>query len=282
MSKLDAEAFVPLVGSLQKLQLSGNYLSFSTIKLILKETVNVRELALSNMRLTDVPESFLPPGLLHLNISGNNLTNLSTSILPPQLLSLDMSRNKFLQLDEALLARLELIKSLKLEENPWMCNRCHVETMFHWINKSSFVKNVECASPNKLRGRLFSTLTIDELPPCSVKVPESISFASKVKEHIGVVIGGTSLVIFLIACILYVVFSCVRAQRNRREAVDKEKGRSRREATLEDAVAIFDSCKGQISFKFPLDLPERKVSVSTIDNMKKDSYLHTLPNGTGI
>lgn len=278
LSKFENVILYPVVNSLQKLSISGNYFSVSVVKLIIQTLHKIRDLQIADLKLNEIPLGFLPVNMLRLNVSGNNISNLSAHALPNQLILVDISRNKLQDLSEGVLLKLETTQEVHLYNNTWSCHVCHAAKLIMWLNKTNSTQNLYCASPEKLKGRLLNTLTLDSLPSCDKKINKP-NFMTKVKNNIGLVIGGITTGAFLIACIIFVVCSCVQRHQNTRSR-HKEKRRSRTEV-VEEGSAIFGS-KGEISFKFGLDLTERQVSVSTIDTMKKETQLHTLPNGTGI
>lgn len=278
LSKFESQILNPVLNSLQKLSISGNRFPVSVVKLIVQMVHKIRDLQIADSKLDDIPIGFLPPNVIRLNVSGNNLTNLSAQVLPHQLILLDLSRNQFRGLSERLLSKLERIHEVRLDNNSWSCDVCHVSHIITWLNKTNNTHDLFCASPGKLKGRRIDSLKLDQLPSCDKKT-DDLNFMLKVKNNIGLVIGGIATGVFLISCIIFVVCSCIRRHRNAR-MVQKDKRRSSAEV-VEEAAAVFGS-KGEISFKFALDLTERQVSVSTIDNMKKETQLHTLPNGTGI
>lgn len=109
------------------------------------------DVALADMGLTEIPAGFLPDRLKQLNLSGNNLTALRPEALPPQLVELDLSRNHIAGLDAAVVARLEQMKTVTLEGNPWRCDRMHIGALLQRGANASF-GNLTCASPNSLKG----------------------------------------------------------------------------------------------------------------------------------
>lgn len=231
---------------------------------------------MADMGFTDLPEGLLPDRLRHLNVSGNNLSTLTS--LPHQLVELDISRNKFRGLDQRVILRLERVKQLHVDHNPWSCDACHVGALLQRANASAAFHNLVCASPNVLANRTLSSLEAYDLRDCAGDFDDDTD--SFWDANVGLVVGLACGAVFLAFCVMFFAYACAKRHRAREVAIKRTAERS--EAALEGTTAIFAG-KGEISFKFALDLTERKVSVSTIDDMKqRDGQLQTLPNGTGI
>lgn len=267
--KIEGAVMVPVANSLKRLVLSGNSFSVSVVKVLLEVAHKVMDVALADMGLEEIPYGFLPEHLKQLNLSGNNLTDLRAEVLPPQLVELDLSRNHFSRIEERLLNRLEQMKAVVLEGNPWRCDRIHVGALLQRLNVS--FGNLTCDSPSSLKGTPLSSLLPDELDYFQDDSQDDNFFVS----NLAILLGAASLLAFLI---LSLTFTLVCKRRNVR--IEKRKRRTEDSEMLENPSALFN--KGEISFKFSLDLTERKVSVSTIDNIKRDTRLQTMPNGTGI
>lgn len=280
LNRVEGVVFHPLAESLRKLVVSGNHFSTEILRVVLHTTIKLRELGVADMGISELPSGLLPDHLKALNLSGNNLTALGVQVIPHQLVDLDISRNKFRGLDERVVLRFEQLQHLKLQGNPWSCDLCHMKPMIQRMNRSSAFENVTCVSPSRLKGLTLKFLKITDVTDCNDEDDlEKEDLFIFVEENLVLLIGGVGLFLFLVACITFVVCSCLRRRVN--NVVQEEKRDVEREAVFENPAAIFGD-KGEISFKFPLDLTERKVSVSTIDEIKKDTQLHTLPNGTGI
>lgn len=279
LDRLEGESFQPIANTLEKLVISGNAFPPATLRVVFQITLKVKELEMADMRLKEIPED-LPPNLLKLNLSGNSLQNISDQDLPKNLMMLDLRGNMFKGLEETVVQRIGAIKEVHLMNNTWICDLCHIAPILFRVNKSSAFHNLSCASPVFLEGRLLTSLNLEDISTCN-KESNSVDtgFASKIKNKLGLVIGAACLFLFFMFCITFVVYSCMRRHANNVRMEDKEKRYIRREGPLENATVIFSN-KDEITFKFPLDLTERKLSVSTIDEMKKETHLNSLPNGT--
>jgi Leucine-rich repeat (LRR) protein len=276
LDRIEMVALQHVADTLQRLVISGNAFTSSVIKNILTTAYNVRELGIAHMNLRQLPRGFVPDRVRKLNVSSNNLTELGVAALPRQLTELDASNNKLTGLEESLVFRVEDLRRASLGANPWQCSACRMGAAVLRANRTDSLKNLTCASPRKLRGRSLSTLRSEELTACKNSGDEDAA-SSLSDNKVSLAVGITSLLAFLIVCIIFVVCSCMR-RRARNSVREQKRIAEMQENSLDHPIAIF--AKGEISFKFPLDLTERKVSVSTIDEIKKDTQ--TLPNGTGI
>lgn len=263
--KTESVIMAPIANTLKHLVLSGNNFGGGVVKVLLEVAHKVIDVALADMGLTEI--GFLPEHLKQLNLSGNNLTDLKAEMLPPQLVELDLSRNHISGLEEAVVVRLEQMKTVTLEGNPWRCDRLHVGALLQRGNLS--FGNLTCASPDTLKGTPLSSLLVDELDYFQDDLEEG--------NNLALLLGIGSLLAFLILSLTFTIF-CKKRSRNAAEEA-KRRRTDEREMT-ENPTTLFN--KGEISFKFSLDLTERKVSVSTIDEIKRDTRSQTMPNGTGI
>ncbi|KAF5274720.1 hypothetical protein FQA39_LY07112 [Lamprigera yunnana] len=280
LNRVEGVSFQPLSVSLRKLSVSGNQFSEEIIRVILQTTIKLEHFEIADLGIGELTPKLFPDSLKGLNVSGNNLTELNVKVLPKQLVDLDISRNKFRGLDEHVVQRLELLENLMVHNNPWSCDLCNMNDIITRLNKSISFQNATCASPARLKGRALEFVKREDMSECS----DSDDFERGdlfifVEDNLILLIGGASLFLFLVACITFVVYSCLQRRVNH---IDREQKRNaEREAVFENPSAIFGD-KAEINFKFSLDLTERKVSVSTIDEIKKDTQLYSLPNGTGI
>lgn len=295
---LESISLMPISNNLKKLILSGNNFQMSVLRIVFHVLNQLNDLSISDMKLRYIPNG-LPENLLRLNVSGNDIKNLTN--LPKKLIALDISRNKLYKInDENMFERLEKYDALNLTNNTWNCKLCNIEKMYMRVNFSDKFANIRCTTPDKLNGKLLRKLKYENIPACT-NHKDNLNGTNK---GISLIIGGTSILLFLIFSLTFVIYSCIkRHATNRRYQIELDKKEKRcmsdgtsvaagglvvvdgrcilSENVSENPQVIFGA-KGEINFKFPLDLTERKLSVSTIDEIKKDTQLHTLPNGTGI
>ncbi|KAJ8921085.1 hypothetical protein NQ315_015882 [Exocentrus adspersus] len=274
MKKLDNVPLTHLGETLQKLLMSGNGFSWSLIKPILQTLHRVWHLEIAQMKLRSVPEKFLPDRVRNLNVSWNNISSVSVQALPRHLQEIDLSYNELKGLNDSVIIKLETLKHVNLTGNPWSCSLCHITSILFRVNKTNLFQNLTCASPKTLKGQRLAALRLEDLTTCQSKDEEEDGSSSDSK--LSLLIGLTCIAILAVFSIIFVVCSCVR-RHSRNAARQQKRAAEEAENSLRSATAIF--CKGEISFKFPLDLTERKMSVSTIDEIKRDSQ-QSLPNGT--
>nr|CAH7747536.1 unnamed protein product [Callosobruchus chinensis] len=274
LSKLESDAVTPLADSLQKLVISGNYFTLGLIKALLQTLYRVWHLEAAHMRLKFLPDRFIPDRVKYMNISWNNLTTLTPQIFPAQLQQLDLSHNQLIGLNDSVVVKLETLKHVNLTGNPWSCTLCHITSMLFRVNKTNMFMNLTCASPDSLRGRTIPSLRFEDVTTCGSKQNSDTSVSN---GKLGLLVGLILIVISAVFAIVFVVVSCIRRHYRNVDRQRKREAVERAENSLQNATAIFS--KGEISFKFPLDLMERKMSVSTIDEIKRDPQ-PSLPNGT--
>lgn len=278
LDKLEGVVLHPVADSLSKLVVSGNQFPAPVLRVALQVAYRVTNLQMADMGIGDIPAGLLPERIKQLNVSGNNLTNLVVHALPQQLHELDISRNKFRGLEERVVLKLVQLRTLKLHHNPWCCDLCHIVSMLLHVNRSKLFQNTVCASPNSLNGRMLISLNVDDLSVC---VDDSENGASALtNSDLIILILCCSCLLLLIVCATLVVFSCFKRRADNARRVVK-RGTVESEVVLQKTTAIFEN-RSEISLKFALDLTEQKVSVSTIDEIKRDTPLHVLPNGTGF
>lgn len=276
LSKLESSAVTHIADSLQKLIISGNSFTVSLIRTILQSLYRVWHLEIAHMKLSVIPEKFVPDRIKKLNISGNNISALSIHAIPRQLLELDISNNQLKGLNETVLMKFDKLKYLKLLENPWSCTLCHIKPMLLRVNRTTYLKNVTCASPEKLTGKFLIEIRLDDIQPCTKDNGNKKTITS---DKLGLLIGLICVVLLAIFSVIFVIFSYI-SRHSRSEPQGQKRTIEVTGAGLENAAAFF--CKDEISFKFPLDLTQRKMSISTIDEIKKDSQNLTNGTGTGI
>lgn len=88
-----------------------------------------------NHILSSVPE------IRGLNLSGNHLSSVDLHILSGlgHLRQLDLSRNQLNGVTERTAARLERIADVRLENNPLICDKCHMGAIINRIPNVSDV-----------------------------------------------------------------------------------------------------------------------------------------------
>ncbi|KAG5877163.1 hypothetical protein JTB14_031774 [Gonioctena quinquepunctata] len=273
LGKLESVALTHIADSLQRLVISGNNFTINLIKVILQTLYRVWHLEIANMKLKTLPDRFIPDRIKKLNVSWNSLKSVSTQTFPRQMLEVDLSHNEFEGLNDSAVIKLESFKVVNLTGNPWSCTLCHIIPILFRINRTRLFENAVCALPVQLTGKKLSSLRIEDVTTCESKNSSGQKMSS---DKISLLVGLICILVLAIFSIVFVVVTCVK-RHSRNAEVQHKRAVERADNSLESATAIF--CKGELSFKFPLDLTERRMSVSTIGEIKKDSQ-QSLANGT--
>lgn len=272
LSKVHEGALAVLGSSLEVLDLSGNHLKEHSLQElagleVLKE-LKLAECGLSSMELP------LPDGLEVLDVSSNHISSLQPS-LPFRLRLLDLSHNLLKGIDEYNMGRLDGVKELRLQGNPWSCDLCHVVPLLERANKSAAFSELTCASPFTVKGKTLRMLEKSQLTWCTASYSSDADFFLVTTDgNIGIIAAGTSVCLLLLTVLAILVALCYSKRHAARYYTHEDK--------LEEGENIFDHqsplfCDGELNFKFPLD-GEKKISISTIEEVKKEHA--TLPNGT--
>lgn len=276
---LDHKIFDDINNRLERLVLSGNRLSFETLKRILRNTRSLIDLQLADVGLTAFTYDFIPPRVITLNLAGNHLTFLPSTGLPVNLTDLDISRNHFRGLNEETVQRIENVQKLKLDNNPWSCDLCHIVPLLERINRSSAIHDIKCVTPYSQEGRILGTVQKKQLNWCSAPSFTSSDadlFLNGDDGRIGIIAAGASIVLLLLTVIAILAALCY----SRRHAANYYTHEDKRAPNECDAIVDNSPLFGEdreLSFKFPLDINDKKISIATIDEIKKD---HNLSNGT--
>ncbi|XP_069476149.1 platelet glycoprotein Ib beta chain [Ambystoma mexicanum] len=98
--------------------------------------------------------------------SSKDLTeqNLPSSF-PPSTEVIQLNQNRLTAIPNGLFDNLRQLQRVQLQQNPWCCD-CSVMYLRAWLQKQqerALYKDVVCASPEKLRGRVIMYLTEDEI-----------------------------------------------------------------------------------------------------------------------
>lgn len=298
--RIEPAVFHPISENLQRLDIGGNNLVLSELKYSLQGLGNLQSLGLADLNLTEIPLSLFNyhEKMKCLNLSGNLIDSFPTDF-GLHLKELDLSRNRFNGADERTMDFWERIESIHLQDNPWSCDLCNIVPLLARVNKSSigfYIRSLQCASPTKLRSKQLQSLRESDLMSCHdlelLEANEQSVFTNFYRDYGHVIlITGTSLsVLVILFGSIAIVRVCCFSRTPQNYYIDEEKlGEKRVRATQSTqdtilvenatATAIFGQ-NGEISFKFPLELSEKKrVEISTIDDIKKETRLTPLPNG---
>lgn len=278
LEDLDKTCLEPISNTLQKLSLSGNHIPTSVLRTFLKGAPGLRDLQLADAGLTDVPPGLFPERLGVLNLSGNTLSFLLPDSVPEALLELDISRNRFKGLSDDFLQRIEFLTSLNLERNPWACDLCHIVPMLERANTSAALRDVKCQTPYIYEGRSLGALQMTDLNWCtSSSFPDGANFfLTGDDDRIGIIAATASILLLLLTGIAVIGAFCYSRRHAAKYYTHEEKRTAESEAIFENQSALFGD-ERELSFKFPMDLNEKKISIATIDEeFKKEPIV----NGT--
>lgn len=219
LDKIETTTLLYLSNSLAVLDVSGNNINISDLKLGLQtisklEKLSIADMSLGkkdlNIRLFDNLEN-----LRFLNLSGNQFTKIPATFLTPiaNLKELDLSRNNIQGFDESLLDRLETITVLYVQSNPWTCDLCHIAAILSRIKQIPSLQNVTCAMPYSMRGTKLMSLSVTSIELCSTKdYEDSVAGLTVVtrEARMGIITVGVVVVVFvmLAAVVLFVVTRC--------------------------------------------------------------------------
>ncbi|XP_066156246.1 carboxypeptidase N subunit 2-like [Euwallacea fornicatus] len=277
LEKIHEGALEPVKTSLEVLVLSGNKLKMHTLKELFNLEV-LKELRLSSCGLIELSSEIFPKKLEILDLSKNHLSVLNTQLLPHFLCSLDASKNNIRGIDEYNLQKLDNLKFLNLQGNPWSCDLCYIVPLLERSNKSATFSDLVCAAPFTVKGKTLGMIEKNELAWCtaaSYSTGDADFFLVSGDGNIGIIAASMSVCLLLLT-ILAIIGALFYSKRH-----------AARYYTHEDKLAVdgeemFDNnhsplfCDGELNFKFPLDA-EKKISISTIEEIKKE---HAISNGT--
>nr|XP_022907421.1 phospholipase A2 inhibitor-like [Onthophagus taurus] len=279
--KIDSDIFQPFENSLEKLILNGNHLRPYKIKQLVQNLKVLKNLQLSECGLTDFEEeNFVPETLLTLNLAGNYLSMIPPESIPYSLIELDLSKNRFKGFREEVMQRIENTPKLKLDLNPWSCDLCYIFPLISRVNKSEIIRNLRCASPFHFENKQLGSIRTEELNWCSTPTYQPTDanlFFLGDENKVGIIAAGAS-VVLLVLTILSILGALIYSRRHAAKYYTHEEKRSpERESIFENQTPLFDD--KELSFKFPLDPPVKKISIATIDELKKEQDL-LQANGT--
>ncbi|BES89540.1 LRR_TYP [Nesidiocoris tenuis] len=265
LDKLEPTSVLPMAETLRSINIDSNNIDIAEFKYVLQIINKLKELSIAELGYTtqDIPLGLLAQldSIKYLNMSGNELVHLPVQFLSPvpKLAEIDVSRNKFHGLDERLVVRLEKVK-VRLDDNPWACDLCHITPMLSRVNESTWVKDAVCTLPYNLKGRRFETLTVSMLGWCGTGLGyREEGFAGLALTHnaqLGLIAAGAA-VVLLVITIAAVVAGLLY---NRHHAAYYYTNEERRLAEREKMYVE----------------PEKKVSIATIDEITKDPELQVL------
>lgn len=273
MNALKPHLFDSIRENLLVLSLSGNPLDLSSTNALLKNS-KLRDLKLRRCKLFDIPENIFPSTLISLDLSENYLSSLSGYVLPEYLYYLDISKNMFRGIsNDDFLDKIETINVTLLDTNPWSCDLCFIIPLLNRINRTASFRNIICSQPYVVEGKTLETLDRNQLTWCSsTSYPKGDAnfFSINQSSSIGIVAAGLS-VCFLFLILLVIAGMLCYSKRHAAKYYTHEDKLSAGNDFAENHSPLFCDDR-ELSFKFPLDnnVNEKRVSIATIDEMKKE------------
>lgn len=265
--------------SLEVLILNGNRFKLEALTVLTNMSV-LRDLRLSGCEFTDIYADIFPPALSVLDLSGNHLSVLSKEVLPPYLQALDISHNRFRGLSEDVLLFLDNTPTLKFENNLWSCDLCYIVPLLDRVNKSVIFREIVCASPYIVKGKKLEMIRKNELTWCttpSYSVSDANFFLIGEDGKVGIIAAGTSVLLLVLTVFAIIGALCYSRRHAARYYTHEDKLAREGESIFDDHNQSPLFCDGELNFKFPLDSGDKKISIATIDELKKEQ---TITNGT--
>ncbi|XP_017773954.1 PREDICTED: toll-like receptor 6 [Nicrophorus vespilloides] len=277
LERLEGDALRDTRKSLERLVLSGNKLRADDIKELLAEMSVLKDLQMAEMALGALDEGVIPETVAVLNLGGNQLPYLAAYVLPRDLKDLDLSRNVFRGLQDDVVKKVENVRC-KLDNNPWSCDLCHITHMLASVNRSRDFYSVRCSLPYHHRNKILGTLDRDELSWCNAQSYSSEGanlYLSRDDGRLGIIAAAASLLLLLLTALAVLAAVFYTRRHAARYYTHEERRLDEKEAIFENQSPLFGE---ELSFKFPLDPIDRKISIATIDEIKKEQ--RAVSNGT--
>ncbi|XP_055294991.1 insulin-like growth factor-binding protein complex acid labile subunit isoform X2 [Sitodiplosis mosellana] len=278
--KLESASVEPL-RKLHTLNISGNIqMDLYDIREAFQLLHNLKTLSIADMGV--IPYELLVPlgQLKALNLSGNHLVNVSMQILQPVdgLELLDISRNQLNGIEDSQAVMLQKIKEVRLENNPLICDRCHMGALIQMAKNLRWSLHPICFLPESLRGIQISDLTIGSLDVCTAAeslhdetfdaASTSHNFLTRGNLNVLAFLGGVFFILISLGIFITVVCFAGRKRHNRQNSVcatDKKRDISIEMETSLDMQSVAGT---ESSFKYPKEpLVEIEDQVCTIENL---------------
>lgn len=269
LDRLEVQSFHPIADSLWKLDISGNYIGIEDITYILQILLHIRDLGLANLGLDDLPFGIFTNNqqLKSLDLSNNKFKTFPVQSLAPtpNLLELNLEGNKLEGLDEKTLVRLEALQRVYLNNNPWKCDICHINTMLLFMNKSYLnesLKDLTCDSPKSLEGYRLSWLSLSDMDWCEDGGARFIQGEAGLlpqESRISIIVALLLLLGIIIAALAAGI--CYSKRRAAQYYTNEDKRGPQSEKIFDNQLVIFGE-NDDLNFKFPVtDISEKPYSI---------------------
>lgn len=160
-------------------ELSLQNCNLTTWNFSLASFIYLQRLKFSSNYLENLPENFLPPSIVSLDLQRNLFRKIPNffSMSSLTLVDLDLSANLITSLDEHQLRKYPNLKTIGLTGNPLDCN-CHLRWIKQWLEKNydrDLIKFLQwtCAKPMRLVGKQLTTISEMEMSCNEEKQPSS-------------------------------------------------------------------------------------------------------------
>lgn len=276
LKEMDTELTSAFGENLQSLDLSGNEIPISEVKNAIKILKRLKYLGLNDMDLAELPLGLFDfnRDLDSLSLSGNYFVFFPIGALSPvpKLNHLDFSRNKLKGLDRISLQRIESIEIVNFGSNQWSCDLCHIVPMLEKMNSSAFLQNIVCKTPYYFKGKKLGEIEVEDLRRCTTG--EGVTSSYMQEGRLEIIAAGAGILLLILTVLSLLAGICYTRRHARHYYTHEEKRNLEQDPICETTDLVFLE-NGEISFKFPL---EKKVSIATIEEMKKDPDIQA--NGT--
>ncbi|XP_044752107.1 leucine-rich repeat-containing protein 15-like [Coccinella septempunctata] len=274
INALKPHLFDSIRENLLVLSLSGNPLDLTLMKNLFKDS-KLRDLRLRQCGLFDITDDIFPTTLISLDLAENYLSGLSGKVIPDGLYYLDISKNMFRGIsNDDLLDKIEFINVTLLDRNPWSCDLCFIVPLMNRVNRSSAFRNIVCSQPYVVEGKRLESLDRNKLTWCSsTSYPSGDANFFSINEKSSIGIVAASMSVFLLFLILVVIAGmlCYSKRHAAKYYTHEDKLTVENDFAPDNHSPLFCDDR-ELSFKFPLDnnVNEKRVSIATIDEMKKE------------
>ncbi|XP_065348074.1 leucine-rich repeat-containing protein 24 [Cloeon dipterum] len=171
--------------NLVELDLSSNLLTYIP-SATFRDIPFLREIVLSNNPIQKIESHAFQfvPGLVKLDLSGCELNTIAPKAFNEleQLQSLKLNSNRLSELRQETVNALQRLQGVELHNNPWVCD-CRLMPVKNWLETKNIPYTMEplCETPERLHGRTFGELAIDEFA-CK---PEVLPVARNLRANAG-------------------------------------------------------------------------------------------------
>ncbi|XP_055597298.1 leucine-rich repeat-containing protein 15-like [Uranotaenia lowii] len=270
LSRIEPECLEPLV-RLQVFNISGNLqLDLLEIGPTFQVIGNISTLAVSDMG--PLPMKLFGPfrALRALNLSGNHIDNITLQIIQPlaHLQLLDLSRNQLSGVEDRYSTQLARIIDLRMENNPLICDRCHMGALIDMGNELPWPVKPECFLPERLRGIPIDDLNEVSIEDCMEVIVDEDHDAASTSHNFLEQAGSVSilaffgLILFVVLAVIVVSTAICLSRHRARYYTHEDKREAIIEKNATETSILTSAASGEINFKFPYN--DR---VCTIDEM---------------